>query len=89
MSFTTKEYIFNNNLQVEESDTKAYRMVAEHLRRMGYEMRRRMRSGVEVRVWEPVDVREQYLSSLENRLMEIERHAGVRTVREIDSDSEV
>lgn len=81
MSFTTKEYILNNLLSIEDGDTKAYRMVAEHLRRMGYEQRRRFRQGLEVRVWEPVDKREQYLTQLESKLMEIERHAGVQPSR--------
>lgn len=78
MSFTTKEYILNNNLQVAEDDTKAYRMIADHLRRMGYELRRKRVGGVELRVWEPVDEREDYLRRLEKRLEEIEKYAGVR-----------
>lgn len=80
--FTTKEYIVLNNLAVQDGDTKAYRMVAEHLRRMGYEIRRRYREGHEVRVWEPVDVREQYLGQLEAILHDIEVKAGVKVEME-------
>lgn len=76
--FTTKEYIVNHNLAVQDGDTRAYRLVADHLRRMGYEQRRRYRSGLELRVWEPTSVRDQYLSGLEKALEDIEKRAGVK-----------
>jgi hypothetical protein len=80
MSFTTKEYIVNNNLHVEDGDTKAYRLIAEHLRRLGFEQRRRFRQGQEYRVWEPTSTREQYLQKLDQQLQELEKYAGVKRV---------
>lgn len=71
MSFTIEEYITQNALGVDIHDSGATKLVAAHLRKIGYESRRVRKDGRARTVWMK-SAREADMAKLEAKLAELE-----------------
>lgn len=72
-TFSLKEYAAAHDLDVMDHDTTAIKMVADHLRALGYEQRRIRQGGTKAQyVWQKSD-RKKELATLAEKLAEIEK----------------
>lgn len=74
MSFTIVEYAQQKGLDLDPKDTKAMKMIAEHLRKLGYEPQRTRKGGKSSVVWVRGD-RSQKRQALALQLQDLEKGA--------------
>lgn len=71
--FTMKQYADAYGLTLREHDTPAQKLIADHLRSLGYEQRRIRKGGVKAEyVWQKSD-RKKELANLSAQLAEIKK----------------